>query len=211
MNYKKTSWFTLVELLIAMFISIIILSSMAFIFRSLTGNFTTVRYISHVYEELDNFTDDYDALRVASPVLLASTGGVFVWSPYGFTSLAFTNSGGTAWFLLTGVDMVSRKAVYGSGGLYSNIVPGVLTLTGGDITSIGTDFWAFLSGLDLTRTKLYTALPIIKLNYLPLTTSTIGKLELAITPSYYDAFQGVAFSTATIDPVFEYYPFSYLR
>lgn len=78
MQCKKTSGFTLVELLIAMVISIVILSSMAFIFRSLTGNFTTVRYIDRVYQELDNFTDDYDALRVASPVLLASTGGVFV-------------------------------------------------------------------------------------------------------------------------------------
>ncbi len=74
MIYKKTSGFTLVELLISMVISIVILSSMTFIFQSLSDNFTTIRYIDQVYHELDNFTSDYDALRVTSPTLIASTG-----------------------------------------------------------------------------------------------------------------------------------------
>lgn len=74
MNQRTHSGFTLIELLVSILIGIIILSSMAFIFRSLANNFTAIRYVDRVYHELDTFVDDYASLRATSPNLLASTG-----------------------------------------------------------------------------------------------------------------------------------------
>lgn len=74
MKERAHSGFTLVELLVSILIGIIILSSMAFIFRSLANNFTAIRYVDRVYHELDTFIDDYTSLRTTSPNLFASTG-----------------------------------------------------------------------------------------------------------------------------------------
>lgn len=72
------SGFTLVELIVSIFISTMIIGGVFFIFSSVSNNLTTIRYLDHTYDTLTNFKSDYSVLKKNNPLLVTSTGGTSV-------------------------------------------------------------------------------------------------------------------------------------
>lgn len=184
----QNSWFTLVELIVSIFIIVLLMSWMAFFFDVIWTWYKNIKLRANTYTELELYENKLETLKTIFTKNILTIWDIFPNSDKWFSLVALTDSGETAWILFWAYDILEKKIKYWNIWVYSKYYPFYLDLNTTDIISLKSDVNTFLSNIDTTKIMYYSKINLLKYWYTDIQASNKSKIDLIFTSSYYDDF-----------------------
>ncbi|EKE29369.1 MAG: hypothetical protein ACD_2C00184G0006 [uncultured bacterium (gcode 4)] len=185
-NHK--SGFTLLEMMITMFITSMVVGGLSFVFSYMSGTFIVSQFANKSYEKALVFKNDYLSQKSANNEFLALTWWITKDDKYGFSAAAFANSWQTTGFIIWAYDQINKKIAYWNQMKYSDYIPFIYALDSAWVISVKADFTGFLNSIPVSSLTKYSDMKLFKLWYSSLNVWFSGKLDITVTPEYYGVF-----------------------
>lgn len=177
-HFWQNSWFTLIEMIVGIFIGITVLVGIWYIFELTGSGIKDIQFRSRIFWDLEILQTHLRDTQKNYPTVLNTYGNIFPHTWRGFHLEIRTNSWETSGKIFGVFDSVSQKMVYGNIENYSKYNPAFVELESADLTLAKNNIDYFIENLDPKKITYFPNLNLIKLSYSPIGQTEISQLDI---------------------------------
>ncbi|MDD5769566.1 MAG: prepilin-type N-terminal cleavage/methylation domain-containing protein [Candidatus Gracilibacteria bacterium] len=186
--------FTILELVISVFIITLLMSGMTIMFDILGTGYKTIKLRANAYSELESYENKLENAKFTFNKNILIAGNIFFNNDKGFSLIALTTQDESNGILFGVYDTIEKNIKYGNISTYSNYSPFYININNSDINLIKSDLNNFISNINTGSLIYYSKINLLKFGYSDIPSSDKSKIDLIFTNGYYTDFYGMNIS-----------------
>lgn len=187
----NNKWFTLIELVVALFVSIIAMSWFVFFFANVSSTVISISNQSDSAKSLNEFNWELNTILKNYPNPKKIFDSVEFNNKEWFSLLLMTNSDDSEWVIIGVYDWDNNEIVSWAGYYYSNFHPFYSFVAWSDLTNIisATTSSSAISNIDIDWIKYFDSVFLYKMWINSINSGSNVKLDLIFTNYYEREFE----------------------
>lgn len=210
---KNNKWFTLIELVVALFLSVVAMSGLVYFFNNVADSATTISSKADSITAINTFDEELKDVLVKYQTPKRIFKPATLEDKEGFSLLLMTNSDDSEWVVIWSYDEINKQIVTWTGNYYSSYIPFYSYTSGTELANIisAASTSIAVSNIPVDDVKYFSWAYLMKMWMSPVNWNSNVKFDLVFSSTYEKEFEDLNIEDLYDIDGISYYTISLLK